>query len=378
MKIIIAGDYAPIGRFNKYEEPLIKDNPSFEKLKSLFEKADYSFVNLESPVFDKTLPPINKTGPNLSGKKKSLLLLEKIGASHVTLANNHIMDYGREGLEETLETLDESGIKHVGAGLSRNIAEKTLYERIGDETLAIINIAENEWATTTSDYSPGCHSLNEIENYYKILEAKRSADYVVVISHGGHEMYQLPSPRMKKLFRFFIDAGADAVINHHPHCISGYETYKNKPIYYSTGNFLFDKGESKKTIWNEGILVELNLSKGHVKHEYHSFFQSTEGENFRFHTKEEVSRLNNELHRLSHIINDDKALEKSFQSYCKDKERQYKSYIEPHRNRYLLFLQNRKIIGSFLSNRKRRLLLNLIRCEAHRDVLIETLKKSLK
>ena len=82
--------------------------------------------------------------------------------------------------------------------------------------------------------------LLPIQQFYKIQEAKENADYVLVIVHGGIEHYQLPTSRMIETYRFFIDAGADAVVNHHQHCYSGYERYKSKPIIYGLGNLLFD------------------------------------------------------------------------------------------------------------------------------------------
>ena len=101
-----------------------------------------------------------------------------------------------------------------------------MYKRKDGETLAIINCCEHEFSIADDD-SAGANPLNPIQQYYKIKEARLNADYVLVIVHGGHEMYQLPSLRMVDTYRFFIDAGADAVVNHHQHCFSGYETRRS-------------------------------------------------------------------------------------------------------------------------------------------------------
>ena len=95
--------------------------------------------------------------------------------------------------------------------------------------------------------------------FYAIEEAKKKADFVVVIAHGGHEHYNLPSPRMKKWYRFFVDAGAHAVVGHHTHIISGYEVYKDAPIFYSLGNFCFDWEGLRNMEWNNGMLVEVKI-----------------------------------------------------------------------------------------------------------------------
>ena len=105
----------------------------------------------------------------------------------------------------------------------------------GDVNIAVLNFAENEWSTASSD-KPGANPINPISNFNSINITKESVDIVIVITHGGHEMYRLPSPRMKELYRFYIDAGADIVINHHTHCTSGYEKYNGKFIFYSIGN----------------------------------------------------------------------------------------------------------------------------------------------
>ena len=113
----------------------------------------------------------------------------------------------------------------------------------------IFNFCENEWSIAESD-NPGANPMDIIDNANQIKYARELADYVIVIVHGGHEYYNLPSPRMQKQYRFYADQGADIVVGHHTHCISGNEVYKGVPIYYSLGNFIFTK--NKKTM--SGIL----------------------------------------------------------------------------------------------------------------------------
>src|SRR6185369_4870371 len=83
---------------------------------------------------------------------------------------------------------------------------------------------------------------------------------VIVIIHGGHEYYHLPSPRMVKQYRFYAENGADAIIGHHTHCTSGYEVYKNVPIFYSLANFLFTLN-SKHECWYTGLILQLEISQ---------------------------------------------------------------------------------------------------------------------
>ena len=91
--------------------------------------------------------------------------------------------------------------------------------------IAILNFCENEWSIAEDD-SPGANPMDIIDNTNHIREAKASHDKVIVIVHGGHEYYNLPSPRMQKQYRFYADQDADIVVGHNTHCISGSEMYK--------------------------------------------------------------------------------------------------------------------------------------------------------
>ena len=201
--------------------------------------------------------PIKRVSPNLSSSPKGIEAIKYAGFDIATLANNHILDFGDQGLMDTVNLCSQYNIDTVGVGKNLEDASKILYKRKDGETLAIINCCEHEFSIAGDD-TAGANPLDPIQQYYKIKEAKQSADYVLVIVHGGHEMYQLPSLRMVDTYRFFIEGGADAVINHHQHCFSGYEFYKGKPIVYGLGNFCFDSSY-RNSIWNEGYLAAIDF-----------------------------------------------------------------------------------------------------------------------
>jgi poly-gamma-glutamate capsule biosynthesis protein CapA/YwtB (metallophosphatase superfamily) len=257
--IIITGDTFLGG--GRTEDLAVKDEaeklfgPFYEKLR----KADLSITNLESPITNSN-QKIPKTGPHIKSHPDSLSVLKKTGINLVTLANNHIMDFGVTGLRDTLDACQEQLINTVGAGINPDETVAPFF--IGKDGLkvAIINIAENEFGTIKDDHA-GANPLNIVQNFYSIQRTSEEVDYVIVIIHGGHEHYPLPSPRMKETYRFFIEAGASAVVGHHPHCFSGYEVYNNAPIFYSLGNFLFDKEKRYTNHWNEGFAVRFRVSK---------------------------------------------------------------------------------------------------------------------
>ena len=253
MIILIAGDYCPRGRVISFFD---KNDYSYvlSDVKNIIDKVDYSIVNFECPVVSADAKPIPKLGPNLHCSLSGAEAIKWVGFDCVTLANNHFYDYGKEGVEQSINGFDSLGIDHVGGGLNLNEASKILYKEIFGKRLAIINCCEHEFSIA-SDTTAGSNPLNPIQQYYSIQEARKNADYVLVIVHGGHELFQLPSLRMVETYRFFIETGADAVVNHHQHCYSGYEIWKGKPIFYGIGNFLFDGFKNMKSIWNEGYFV---------------------------------------------------------------------------------------------------------------------------
>ena len=191
----------------------------FKDLQPIIDSADASLVNLETAVLNVPKSAIAKAGPAIGTDERVLELIREIGFSGVTLANNHFADYGAEGVAESLELLEGYGLWHVGAGMNAEEASELKYLQVGDQKVAIINACEHEFTIAEND-KPGCNALNLILQYKVIQAAKQRADYVVVIIHGGVEHYPLPTPRMRETYRFFIDVGADAVINHHQHCYS--------------------------------------------------------------------------------------------------------------------------------------------------------------
>lgn len=371
ISIFISGDFAP-----RHRALEVIRNKEFTLLYGdvlpYIQKADISITNLESPLIDDGIP-IPKTGPNLKSPTESVEALKYAGFDMVTLANNHMMDYGAEGLYSTISTCENNGIRCIGAGRNFIEASKICYFERKGKTIAFINCCENEWSTTV-DANPGCNPLNEVNIYYQIQEAKANADFVILIIHGGHETYELPSPRMKKLYRWFIDLGADAVIGHHTHCYSGSEVYKNKPIVYSLGNFIFYK-KTPNPSWNIGVFSILSLTNEGVKIKLYPFEQFNSKMGLCLLAPDETNRWKQINKDKTEIINNDTKLTEMFEAFCSKNERLYRSYIEPNSNKYILAAKNRGWLKRHISGNKALLYLNIIRNESHRDLLLQLLKK---
>ena len=371
ISIFISGDFSPRHRASE-----VIRNKEFTLLYGdvlpYIQKADISITNLESPLIDDGIP-IPKTGPNLKSSIESVEALKFAGFDMVTLANNHMMDYGAEGLYSTISTCENNGIRCIGAGRNFIEASKICYFERKGKTIAFINCCENEWSTTV-DANPGCNPLNEVNIYYQIQEAKANADFVILIIHGGHETYELPSPRMKKLYRWFIDLGADAVIGHHTHCYSGSEVYKNKPIIYSLGNFIFYK-KTPNPSWNIGVFSILSLTNDGVKIKLYPFEQFNSKMGLCLLAPDETNRWKQINKDKTEIINNDTKLTEMFEAFCSKNERLYRSYIEPNSNKYILAAKNRGWLKRHISGNKALLYLNIIGNESHRDLLLQLLKK---
>lgn len=366
MNILIAGDYCPRNRV----QPIVDRSDYvkiFEKVKPIVNQVDYSIVNLECPVVKGQGTPIKKCGPNLRTSEKGVEALKWVGFDCVTLANNHFYDYGDEGVGDTLQTCKIYDIDFVGGGNNLFEASQILYKEFLGKRLAIVNCCEHEFSIATKT-SGGSNPLNPVQQYYAIQEAKTKADYVLVIVHGGHEHWQLPSPRMVETYRFFIDAGADAVVNHHQHCFSGYEVWHGKPIFYGLGNFCFDiEPPMQNDIWNYGYMVQLSFEEQGVSFSLLPYEQCGSQIGVSMLQK---SAFSLRLGELNTIITDFEKLSAETEKYYSSCALQYSNVFEPLYNRFFLGAKQRGWVPSFISVKRKIHAANRVCCESHRDKLM--------
>lgn len=359
IRILITGDFVPRLRV----EALIEkgDYSCLNDVKNIVQTADYAIVNFESPVVMHNASLIEKAGPNLRCSEKAIACVANAGFNCVTLANNHFFDYGGVGVIDTIDTCRSNHLDWLGGGKDLEHASATLYKSINGKIVAFINCCEHEFSIATEN-SPGSNPLNPVQQYYAIQEAKTKADYVIVIVHGGHELYQLPSPRMVETYRFFIDAGADAVVNHHQHCFSGYEIYKEKPIFYGLGNFCFDSNH-RNHIWNQGYMVMLELDEN-INYSIYPYLQCDE---MPVVQRLEDGAFDKEFERLNGIISDKKQLEQEMIKFFESCQMSYQNILEPIRNKYFLACIRKGIFPSLISKNRKLQAEDYICCESLRD-----------
>ena len=371
MKIVIAGDFSLQGRLAKCRDKDVLKYLLWGGVRNSI-KGDYSIVNFESPVAPIDARPIIKDGPSLKNPFESLEVLKEIGFNAVTLANNHLNDYGTQGVLDTLQACCDNGLMAVGAGANMQEARKPLVLKKNGISIGILNVCEHE-ASIATDSSAGAAPLELANLFNDIKELRKVVDKVIVIIHGGCEHYQLPTPRMKRDYHLIMDFGADVIVNHHQHCYSGYEIYNGKPIFYGLGNFFFDNPHKRNDKWNEGILLKLNITKDKTHFEIIPYCQCDEEPVIKVKDYDEVK---DKIEELNAIIADDKQLNEHFEKLVASKKPLYP--FLPYGNHYLRGLYNRGYLPDGMSDNRKAKMENAISCETHREVLLKFFETKLK
>ena len=236
--ISLVGD---IAFSNNVYDYINKNNSSllFKNVSRIFKNSDISIGNLESPLYTKKALIPNKDVV-LKGNPRAIEGLSKSGINIMSLANNHIVDCGKKGITETMRLLKENGINYSGVGNTKRDALKPLIiekKRIKLRLISYSVYDVNLYKKFRSPYVSTGHPLDIIK---EIKRAEKSCNLLIVSIHGGGEFHPIPKKSNIIDSRRFIDAGADIIFWHHPHVLRGYEIYKNKPIFYSLGNFIGD------------------------------------------------------------------------------------------------------------------------------------------
>jgi poly-gamma-glutamate synthesis protein (capsule biosynthesis protein) len=373
IKILITGDFCPIGRV---EELALSEKIEvvYNDFKDVLTGNDLIITDLECPLTFSS-EKRKKIGPHQKAHPGCIKLLHHAGIGLVAMANNHIMDYGSRGVIDTLELCKANNIDTVGIGRSgREAAEPFVFRKNG-RSIAILNFADEEFITSPDDLYR-CNPLEAVGAYYQITRARKANDKVIVIVHAGNEFYELPSPRTRDLYRYMIDLGADCVIAHHTHAFSGYEIYNSKPVFYGLGNFIYDWPGRKNTGWNRGYVVKLTISET-IDFEISPLKQGNETPGVFKLNEAESEEFDARISQLNEIIADKTRLEDQFNNYLASVSPMYDAFIEPYFGRFISSLRKRKLFPKFMSKRKRLLLLNIIRCESHREVVLGMLENDL-
>ena len=255
--VCVTGDWAPIRKF----QPLIETSPQavYGDLLPAIQSADLSIVNLEAPLSDRGAP-VDKSGSVFKGEEKHVSGLAAVPFDVVTLANNHVFDYGLDAFQDTLAVLEQHNIHHIGAGLSEEAAARPLVVDVKGITIGIVNFSEGEDLTTAQGNAPGVKGWDLATVTQTIRTLKQQVNFVLAIGHGGVEYIPFPPPYVADAFQQAADAGADVVVGHHPHVPQGLSIHKGAPIFYSLGNFIFFQ-ETDLKFRKLGYMVTIGFTK---------------------------------------------------------------------------------------------------------------------
>ena len=260
MRLLLLGDVSPTAHNRHAWEA--QDIPTlFEDTLELFRSNDLNMVNLECALTD-TKSRIAKFGPCLAASKETAQVLARVGVHAVGLSNNHVFDFGKEGIHDTLQALADVGIDYTGFGEDYQSSRKNYVIEKNGQRVAVITVCEHEFSYALEDRM-GARPFDEFDTPEDVRAAKATCDRVIVMYHGGKEHCRYPSPRLQKLCRALVRSGADAVLCQHSHCVGVYERYQNGHILYGQGNFHFVEpydGEG----WENSLAVHYDTNTNEI------------------------------------------------------------------------------------------------------------------
>jgi len=253
IKILFVGD---VMMARKVENKIRENNKNFlypfVNFLKYFKSFDYIVANLEGPISEKGVRVGSKYSFRMN--PEVTIALSRANINILNLANNHIFDYGKVAFEETLKNLDKNKIKYFG-----NSYEPLIIEENGTK-IGFLGFSDFFKHLEAKEGKIGIAVINK--NISEIIKkVKKKVDILIVSFHWGEEYKKFANEKQRKLAKTVIDAGADLIIGHHPHVIQNIEKYKNKFIFYSLGNFVFDQDFSKETMIGGGVEVYVKDKK---------------------------------------------------------------------------------------------------------------------
>ena len=372
MSIIIGGDTVP----TKTNQQLFNNGDAYELcgtgILDAFNEADYRILNLEVPLCADS-SPIKKCGPCLIADPSSTEALKALKVDLLTLANNHIMDQGRNGLISTTAALDKAGISYVGVGENPEKASQPFFFTTNGKKFGVYACAEHEFSIAEGN-KPGANPFDPLDTPDHVIQTKAQCDYLIVLYHGGKEHYRYPSPYLQKTCRKLVEKGADLVVCQHSHCVGCKEEYKNGTIVYGQGNFLFDGQDNE--YWNTGLLIRIDNMQ---QTEYIPIEKN--GCRTRLATGRTKEEILKGFFTRSEEINNPETINDRYLSFAEENYTNYVMHFSGCEGS-LAFRAADKLFNHRLkekhikryTDRYGPAVLNFVECEAHRELLLKALK----
>jgi len=236
----------------------------FDGVGDIFSASDIAFANLEGPLSAGGSGVLKDEWLLFRADPSCAQAMKSAGLTILNLANNHSMDYGHTGLENTMEALRANGILPLGAGMDKESAHEPAFLRKMGAKIGFLGF---------SDFPPEGYFYNaqKADIAYAdrntladaVKDAKENCDILIVSFHWGAEFTHNAGQSQQDLAHLAIESGADAVVGHHPHVLQGIEIYRGKPVFYSLGNFVFDQQVQHGT--DETIIVSISVKDKRIE-----------------------------------------------------------------------------------------------------------------
>lgn len=349
-----------------------------DDLKRIVRNQDIVAVNFEGCINHGKI--ISPTGRPVPQSEVSATWCRENGINMFVLSNNHIMDYGTEGIKQTLTTFAPEDVV-IGVG-RWNEVYKIQKITIRGITIGFISGTSCDFSALKSQWDDkdkiGCAWINSPEFIKCILAGVNQCDYLFVIAHAGVEFLDIPLPEFRDLYRFWIDLGASGVIASHPHVPQGLEVYKDRPIYYSLGNFIFQgssKNKERPQYWRNSVAARLSLGISDLEFDFIPI-EYSEIDNLVKIDDSPEAKAHIEL--LNTVLRDDKEYRKVLDAELPKFARKFESFILSSANA-IIVEPSLRCLKSFLAallkgNKNQKALLHQFREEA----TVNTIKRSLK
>ncbi len=375
MKITIFGDICPTKDTQVAFDQGNRKAVFGEVLKEI-DESDIVIGNLECAVTNSP-KPIKKAGPVLYANSQSLKILN--GFDALCLANNHIRDCGDEGVMTAIDVCKSLGIRTFGAGDNLTAARKPLVIEKSGIRVGVMAFAEQEFNIAT-DIRPGACYLDLYNDFDSIRDFRKTVDYLIILYHGGIEYFPYASPELRLKCRKMVDCGADLVSCQHSHCIGTIEQYQNATIVYGQGNSVFGYRDGDKS-WNRGLLlqIELNhisdltLKKANVQFSYRGMVATPNG--LCWMDEDSFKALNEELRMRANAS--DETVKNAWDEFCENFGKIHLPLLLGW-PRIMIAINRRMhngLIKLLYGRQAHNNSHNLIRCDAHREVIQYILSK---
>jgi poly-gamma-glutamate synthesis protein (capsule biosynthesis protein) len=371
--VSIVGDFCPVHRV---ENAVLENHyDAFKDAREALSKRDLVIANIECPLTS-VRQGIKKTGPNLKAQPRAAELLKFLNVNIAALANNHILDYGEHGLNETLNVLNDNSINCVGAGSNLEEARKPLMKTVNDTRICIMNVCEREFSVA-GENSAGANPFDIIAVMQEIDKYRKHSDFLIMLYHGGIESYGLPTPEMYRRFVFLAGRGLDVIVCNHQHVFSGYQKIGNCHIFFGLGNFIFDWPSIRNNPWNYGIILNLTITGKKLKEFRLIPYEQCNGELGLKMSRDIEERILHEIEVINPNLNN-AFLNKEWLRYVTRNRAQLMSDLSVQ-NRYLRFILKRSGLINFLVRRHhQRRLYNYFNCSSLSEYARDSLKYGLE